>query len=48
MNSHNKNFALYFKTREKSILARGETVIILMIIQKIFIFMIINLKNHLL
>ena len=24
MNSHNKNFALYFKVREKSILARGE------------------------
>jgi len=26
MNSHNKNFALYFKGREKSILARGETI----------------------
>ena len=25
MNSHNNNFALYFKVREKSILARGET-----------------------
>ena len=25
MNSYNKNFALYFKSREKSILARGET-----------------------
>jgi hypothetical protein len=25
MNSHNKNFALYFKGRERSILARGET-----------------------
>ena len=25
MNSHNENFALYFKTREKAILARGET-----------------------
>ena len=25
MNSYNKNFALYFKGREKSILARGET-----------------------
>jgi hypothetical protein len=25
MNSHNKKFALYFKGREKSILARGET-----------------------
>ena len=37
MNSHNKNFALYFKTREKAILARGENIIILMIIQKIFI-----------
>ena len=24
MNSHNQNFALYFKTREKAILARGE------------------------
>ena len=24
MNSHNKNFALYFKTREKAILSRGE------------------------
>ena len=24
MNSHNKNFALYFKGRENSILARGE------------------------
>ena len=24
MNSHNKNFALYFKTREKAILAKGE------------------------
>ena len=24
MNSHDKNFALYFKGREKSILARGE------------------------
>ena len=23
MNSHNENFALYFKTREKAILARG-------------------------
>ena len=25
MNSHNENFALYFKGREKSILAKGET-----------------------
>ena len=25
MNSHNEDFALYFKGREKSILARGET-----------------------
>ena len=25
MNSHNKDFALYFKGREKSILTRGET-----------------------
>ena len=25
MNSHNKNFSLYFKGRENSILARGET-----------------------
>jgi len=25
MNSHNKNFALYFKGREKSVLARGES-----------------------
>ena len=25
MNSHNKDFALYFKGREKSVLARGET-----------------------
>ena len=25
MNSHNKNFALYFKGREKAILARGES-----------------------
>jgi len=24
MNSHDKNFALYFKTREKAVLARGE------------------------
>ena len=24
MNSHDKNFALYFKTRDKAILARGE------------------------
>jgi len=24
MNSHNENFALYFKTREKAVLARGE------------------------
>ena len=24
MNSHNQNFALYFKTREKAILAKGE------------------------
>ena len=24
MNSHNESFALYFKTREKAILARGE------------------------
>ena len=24
MNSHNNNFALYFKSREKSVLARGE------------------------
>ena len=24
MNSHNKNFALFFKTRDKAILARGE------------------------
>ena len=24
MNSHNENFALYFKAREKAILARGE------------------------
>ena len=27
MNSHNKDFALYFKGRENSILARGETEI---------------------
>ena len=26
MNSHNKNFALYFKTREKAILAKGESI----------------------
>ena len=25
MNSHNQDFALYFKSREKSVLARGET-----------------------
>ena len=25
MNSHDENFALYFKTREKAVLARGET-----------------------
>ena len=25
MNSHNENFALYFKTREKAILAKGES-----------------------
>ena len=25
MTSHNKNFALYFKGREKSVLARGES-----------------------
>ena len=24
MNSHNNNFALYFKSREKPVLARGE------------------------
>ena len=24
MNSHDENFALYFKTREKAVLARGE------------------------
>ncbi|MDB9811522.1 hypothetical protein OAB95_03580 [Candidatus Pelagibacter sp.] len=24
MNSHNKNFSLYFKTREKAVLAKGE------------------------
>ena len=24
MNSHNNNFALYFKSRERSVLARGE------------------------
>ena len=24
MNSHNKNFSLYFKTRKKAVLARGE------------------------
>ena len=24
MNSHDKNFSLYFKTREKAVLARGE------------------------
>ena len=24
MNSHNKKFSLYFKTREKAVLARGE------------------------
>ena len=28
MNSHNKDFALYFKGREKSILARGETCLL--------------------
>ena len=48
MNSHNKDFALYFKGRENSILARGETKITLMTIQKIFIYMIIKLKLHLL
>ena len=25
MNSHNKNFALYFKTREKASFSKGET-----------------------
>ena len=29
MNSHNKNFALYFKTREKAILAKGEEFFVL-------------------
>ena len=45
MNSHNKNFALYFKTREKAILARGENSNYIMIIQKIFICIIIKQKH---
>ena len=46
MNSHNKNFTLFFKTREKAILARGENYNYVQIILKIYIFMIIKQKYH--
>ena len=45
MDSHNKEFTLYFKGREKSILARGEESIILMIIREIFTYIIIQLNR---
>ena len=48
MDSHNKEFSLYFKGREKSILARGEESNYIMIIQKICIFTIIQLSHLLL
>ena len=47
MNSHNENFALYFKTREKAILARGENSNYINDFPKIFIYMIIKQKVHL-
>ena len=38
MNSHDENFALYFKTREKAVLARGENSNYINDFPKIFIF----------
>jgi hypothetical protein len=46
MNSHNENFALYFKTREKAILARGENSNYINDFLKIFIYMIMKKKFH--
>ena len=46
MNSHNKNFALFFKTRDKAILARGGIIIMLQIFLKTCIFIIIKQKFH--
>ena len=48
MNSHNENFALYFKTREKAILARGENSNYINDFPKDLYIMIIKQKNHLL
>jgi len=46
MNSHNKNFALFFKTRDKAILARGKIIIMLQIFLRIYISIIIKQKFH--
>jgi len=40
MLSHDDKFTLYFRTREKAVLARGGNLIILLIILKIYIFYI--------
>ena len=46
MNSHNDEFALYFKTRDKAILARGENSNYINDYPKDLIYMIIKQKIH--
>ena len=48
MQSYNNDFILYFKTRSKAVLARGEEFNYLLIILRIYIFiiLILNLTNH--
>ena len=46
MDSHNKNFVLFFKTREKAILAKVRNLIILLIILKICTFMTKRQKSR--
>ena len=45
MKSYNSQFTLYFKTRDKAVLAEEKMQIILMIIHKIYIFIIIIQKR---
>ena len=48
MQSYNNDFTLYFKTRNKAVLARGEEFNYILIILKIYIFTItiLNLMSH--
>ncbi len=46
MNSHNKNFALFFKTRDKAILARGEDYNYVTDFPQIYISIIMKQKFH--